>query len=79
MPGHAHLATRIASFEQAHQLRFAAFVEVFVGLGQQASGTVERIVFVAPMAHRLVLHSAAALVELGAGVNRPGIGDCSFP
>ena len=68
MPGHAHLATRVAGFEQPHQLVFAAFVERLVGLGQQASGPVERVVFAAPVTDGLVLHSAAALVELGAGM-----------
>ena len=42
----------------------AVVVEAFVGLGQQPPAAVERIVFAASMAERLVLHPAAALIEL---------------
>lgn len=68
VPGHAGLATGVTGFEQSHQLRLSALIEVLMRFGQQASGAVERIVLAAPMTHRLVLDSAAALVELGGGV-----------
>lgn len=40
-------------------------VESFVGLGEQPPGPVQRIRFVTPMAERVVLHPASALIELG--------------
>jgi hypothetical protein len=67
VPGHAHVAPRIASVEQAPQLGFAAVVEALVGLGQQPPGPVERVVFAAPVADGLVLHPPPALVEFRVG------------
>ena len=38
-----------------------------MGLGQQPPGSIQGVVFAAPMAHRFVLDAASALVELGVG------------
>lgn len=65
MPCHAHLALWVTGFEQPEELRPAVVVESFVGLGEQPPGPVKRIGFVTPMAERVVLHPAAALIELG--------------
>lgn len=46
----------------------AAFVETFSAGEQHLADPVERVVLAAPMAEGLVLHPAAALVELGVGV-----------
>jgi hypothetical protein len=66
MPGGAHLAAGVAGFEEAAQLRVAAFVEPFVRLGEQPAGPVQRVVLAAPMADGVVLHPTPALVSEGA-------------
>ncbi len=43
----------------------SAFVGRFVGGGEQAAGSIQRIVSAAPMTQRFVLDPAAASVELG--------------
>ena len=63
MPRVADFTAGVARVEEAEQLRAAVVVETFVGLGQQASTPIQRIVFAAPMPARLVLHAAAALIE----------------
>src|SRR5207245_6816842 len=45
-------------------LRAAMVVETFVGLGQQPSTAIQRVVFAAPMTHGVVLDAASALIEL---------------
>jgi hypothetical protein len=44
VPRHAHLAVRVAGVEEPDQLGAAVVVESFVGLGQQPTASVERIV-----------------------------------
>ena len=67
VPCHAHLASRVAGFEQASELGVAAFVETFVRLGQESACPVERVVLAAPVTERLVLDPPPALVQLGVG------------
>lgn len=63
MPSCADLASRITCVEQSEELLTSSVVEAFVGLGEQASAAVERVVFVAAVAEGLVLDPAADLVE----------------
>src|SRR5690606_8419470 len=63
VPGGADLASGIAGVEQAEQLRAATVIESFVDHGEQSPGSVERVVFAAPVAEGLVLDPAADLVE----------------
>ena len=67
VPGDAHLAAGIAGVEQAEQLRPAVVLQAFVGPGEQAAGSIQRVVSVATVAERLVLHPPPALVQLGVG------------
>jgi hypothetical protein len=64
VPCEAHLAAGVAGCEQAEQLVFTGLVEAFVGLGEQPAGSVERVGLVASVAEGLLLHPAAALIEL---------------
>ena len=61
VPRHAHLAVRVAGVEEPDQLGAAVVVESFVGLGQQPTASVERIVSVAAVAEGRVLDASAAL------------------
>jgi hypothetical protein len=54
-----------AASRSPDQLGAAVVVESFVGLGQQPTASVERIVFVAAVADGLVLDASAALIDLG--------------
>ncbi len=67
VPGVADLAVWVAGGEQAEQLGLSVFVETLMGLGQQASGSIERIMLASPVSQRVVLHPSTALVELGVG------------
>jgi len=64
MPRVADFAAWVAGVEEAEELRAALLIEAFIGLRQQASTPIERVVSAAAMAHGVVLHAAAALIEL---------------
>lgn len=64
MPRGAHLAFRVAGFEQTEQLRFAVRVEAFVGHHQQLATPIERIICAAAMAEGVVLDASADLIQL---------------
>src|SRR5687767_12321002 len=67
VPRGADFPVGIAGLEEPDKPRAAAVIETFVGLGQQPTATVERVVLVAPVTERLVLHPATDLVELLVG------------
>ena len=67
-PAHAHLALRIACFEQTGELLVAAVVESLVCHREQATGPEEGVGLPPPVAEELLLDPPAALVELEGGV-----------
>ena len=77
VPGCAHVAVRVTGLEQVQQLGLSVFAQTFFGLGEEASDSVEGIVFVSAMAERLVLDPPPRLVELGRGQFHymEGVGD----
>lgn len=72
MPGHLDLTMGVTGTQQAQQFVFPAFVETFVGLGQQSPDPIKRILFAASMTKGLMLDPAAALVELVVGPDELG-------
>jgi len=65
VPGDRHLALRVTCAKQPKQLLAPVLLEAFVDLGERSPTSVERNDLPSAMGHRLVLHPAAALVELG--------------
>ncbi len=63
VPGIAYFASEVAGIEQATEAGLAAFVEAFMGLGEQAAAPIQRVGLAAPVAEGLVLNSTADLVE----------------
>ncbi len=61
--GWAVVASGVAGVEQPEELGAGRVVEAFVGHGQQAPRSIQRVGLVAPVAEGVVLHSAAGLVE----------------
>ena len=65
VPGGGHIALRVTGLEQVQQLASAVFTQALLGLGEEASASIEGVVFVAAVSERLVLDPAPRLVELG--------------
>ena len=63
MPHHPHLAMGVTGVQQATKLGIALVVEPFVRLGQQPSGSIQRVVFAAAVAERFVLDAASARIQ----------------
>ena len=67
VPRRADLAARIAGSEQTDELRSSPVVEALVGLSEQSTAPIQRIVLAAQVTHGLVLQPTAALIEAGVG------------
>src|SRR5690606_39610803 len=68
MPCEPDIASGVARREEPEKLRLAAVIESLMGLGEQPTGSIERVVAAAAVAEGLVLDTAAALIELRVGV-----------
>jgi len=67
VPGQADLASGVTGGEESRELGLALVVEALVGLGEQTTAPVERVVLAPSVPERLVLHAPSVLVELGVG------------
>ncbi len=59
---------RVTRLEQRQQLRLPVRIEPIMSFGQQPAAPVQRVVLVAPVADRFVLHPPTTLIDLGVGV-----------
>ncbi|MCU1490194.1 MAG: hypothetical protein JWM85_1599 [Acidimicrobiaceae bacterium] len=64
VPGRRDVASWVAGAQQPKQLRPTVLIQALVGLGEQSPAAIERVGLSAPVAERLVLHTAPALVQL---------------
>ena len=62
--GETDLAAGVAGFEQRDQLGAALVVEAFIGAGEQAAGTIERVGAAVAVSEGVLLHATAALIQL---------------
>jgi hypothetical protein len=67
LPGQVDLTVWVAGVQAGDYLGLLLVGEVLHAVAEQAADLVERVVFVAPVAHRVLLHPTADLVDdLGA-------------
>ncbi len=67
LPGCRDMICGITGAQQTEQFFSSLIAQAFLGLGEQAPGSVERVIFSSSVAEQFILDPPSTLVELGVG------------